>query len=151
MSTHDSKLQRFPPRGERFATTHWSVVLSAGSGRSPEAGRALASLCEDYWFPLYAFVRRAGYSVEDAQDLTQEFFTRLLAQRFLTKVDREKGKFRSFLLAALKHFLSDQWDRARAQRRGGTRTILSTASTPRPATDWNRPPSSLFAKFRRLF
>ena len=82
-------------------------------------------LCENYWFPLYAFVRRAGYSAEDAQDLTQEFFARLLAQRFLTKVDRRKGKFRSFLLAALKHFLADQWDRARAQKRGGSRTVIS--------------------------
>ena len=82
-------------------------------------------MCENYWFPLYAFVRRAGYSAEDAQDLTQEFFARLLAQRFLTKADRRKGKFRSFLLAALKHFLADQWDRAHAQKRGGGQTVIS--------------------------
>jgi RNA polymerase sigma factor (sigma-70 family) len=117
--------------GDRFPTTHWSMVLSAGAhgeagaGNSSEAGQALATLCEKYWFPLYAFVRRAGYSVEAAQDLTQEFFVRLLAQRLLTKADRQKGKFRSFLLAALKHFLADEWDRAHAQKRGGGRIILS--------------------------
>ena len=120
-----SKPERLPARGDRFATTHWSMVVSAGVGRSPEAGRALATLCENYWFPLYAFVRRAGYSAEDAQDLTQEFFARLLAQRFLAKADRQKGKFRSFLLAALKHFLADQWDRAHAQKRGGGQTVIS--------------------------
>ena len=114
-----------PARGDRFATTHWSMVVSAGCSPSPEAGRALATLCENYWFPLYAFVRRAGHSAEDARDLTQEFFARLLAQRFLTKVDRRKGKFRSFLLAALKHFLADEWDHAHAQKRGGTQTVIS--------------------------
>ncbi len=101
------------------------MIVSAGRSHSPEAGRALAVLCENYWFPLYAFVRRAGYSPEDAQDLTQEFFARLLAQRFLTKVDRQKGRFRSFLLAAMKHFLADQWDRAHAQKRGGHQTVIS--------------------------
>jgi RNA polymerase sigma-70 factor (ECF subfamily) len=125
MAAHDSNLERLPARGDRFATTHWSMVVSAGGGRSPEASRALATLCENYWFPLYAFVRRAGYRAEDAQDLTQEFFARFLAQRVLTKVDRRKGKFRSFLLAALKHFLADQWDRAHAQKRGGSRAVIS--------------------------
>ncbi len=125
MAAHDSKLERLPARRDQFATTHWSMVVSAGHSRSPEASRALAILCENYWFPLYAFVRRAGYSAEDAQDLTQEFFARLLVQRFLTKVDRQKGKFRSFLLAALKHFLADEWDRAHAQKRGGSKTVIS--------------------------
>jgi RNA polymerase sigma factor (sigma-70 family) len=125
MAAHDSKLERLPARGDRFATTHWSMVLSAGRSHSPEASRALATLCENYWFPLYAFVRRAGYSAEDAQDLTQEFFARLLAQHFFASADRQKGKFRSFLLAALKHFLADQWDRAHAQKRGGTQTVIS--------------------------
>jgi RNA polymerase sigma-70 factor (ECF subfamily) len=97
----------------------------AGIGHSPEASRALATLCENYWFPLYAFVRRAGYTTEDAQDLTQEFFARLLTKGFLAKVDRQKGKFRSFLLATLKHFLADQWDRAHAQKRGGSQTVIS--------------------------
>ena len=125
MAAHDSKSDRLSARGDRFATTHWSMVVSAGGSRSPEASRALATLCEDYWFPLYAFVRRAGYTVDDAQDLTQEFFVRLLAQRFFAKADRQKGKFRSFLLAAMKHFLADQWDRKHAQKRGGTQTVIS--------------------------
>ena len=105
MAAHEDKPERLPARGDRFATTHWSMVVSAGGSRSPEASRALATLCENYWFPLYAFVRRAGYSAEDAQDLTQEFFARLLAQRFFTKVDRQKGKFRSFLLGGTEAFL----------------------------------------------
>jgi RNA polymerase sigma-70 factor (ECF subfamily) len=94
MAARENKPERLPARGDRFATTHWSIVVSAGGGRSPEAGRALAALCENYWFPLYAFVRRAGYTAEDAQDLTQEFFARLLAQSFFAKADRQKGKFR---------------------------------------------------------
>ncbi len=132
MAAHDSKIERMPARGERFATTHWSIVVSAGGQhgveRSPETARALATLCENYWFPLYAFVRRAGYSAEDAQDLTQEFFTHLLGQHFLANADRQKGKFRSFLLGAMKHFLSDEWDRAHAQKRGGSRTVISLDS-----------------------
>ena len=122
MTAHDSKSDGLPARGDRFATTHWSIVVSAGGSRSPEASRALATLCEDYWFPLYAFVRRAGYTTDDAQDLTQEFFVLLLAQRFFARADRQKGKFRSFLLAAMKHFLADEWDREHAQKRGGTQT-----------------------------
>ncbi len=149
MATHDSKLERLPARRDRFATTHWSVVASAASVGSPQAGPALASLCEDYWFPLYAFVRRAGYSAEDAQDLTQEFFTRLLDLRFFAKVDREKGKFRSFLLAALKHFLADQRDRAHARRRGGTQTILSFDSLGAEARYRLEPASELTPE--RLF
>ena len=125
MAANDSKLERLPTRKDRFATTHWSIVVSAGDSQSPEARLALATLCENYWFPLYAFVRRAGCSAEDAQDLTQEFFARLLAQRLLTRVDRQRGKFRSFLLAALKHFLADQWDHAHAQKRGGGQTVIS--------------------------
>jgi RNA polymerase sigma factor (sigma-70 family) len=113
------------PGKARFATTHWSLVQSAGGARSSEAARALAALCESYWFPLYAFVRRAGHSVEDAQDMTQEFFARLLAQRFLAKADRRKGHFRTFLLSAMKHFMADEYDRARAQKRGGGRSLLS--------------------------
>lgn len=125
MVVHDSKLERLPARADRFATTHWSIVVSAGGVCSPEAGRSLAILCENYWFPLYVFVRRAGHSAEDAQDLTQEFFACLMTQRLLTKVDRQKGKFRSFLLAAMKHFLADEWDRAHAQKRGGLQTVIS--------------------------
>src|SRR5512135_2253240 len=107
-----------------FATTHWSVVLAAADERTPEAAAALERLCRTYWYPLYAYVRRAGYSPADAQDLTQEFFGRLLARRSLTRVAPEKGKFRSFLLGALRHFLSDERDRASAVKRGGGKEVL---------------------------
>jgi RNA polymerase sigma factor (sigma-70 family) len=125
MAANKDRAEPLPRRGDRFATTHWSMVLSAGRDSSPQAGQALATLCENYWFPLYAFVRRAGHTVEDAQDLTQEFFARLLARDLLIRADRRKGKFRTFLLAALKHFLADQWDRARAQKRGGGKAVIS--------------------------
>jgi RNA polymerase sigma factor (sigma-70 family) len=152
MVAHYSKIERLPVcHGDRFATTHWSIVVSAGGIRSPEANRSLAILCENYWFPLYAFVRRAGHSAEDAEDLTQEFFARLLGQRFLTKVDPQIGKFRSFLLAALKHFMADQWDRTHAQKRGGGQTAISfdgldaeTRYRLEPATDLT--PEKMFEK-----
>jgi RNA polymerase sigma-70 factor (ECF subfamily) len=101
------------------------VVLTAGHGSSPQAGRALEELCRAYWYPLYAYVRRRGHSPHEAEDLTQEFFARLLAKNYLAAVDREKGKFRSFLLASLKHFLANEWDRARAAKRGGGQPHLS--------------------------
>ncbi len=125
MAARDSKLERLPARGDRFATTHWSMVVSAGGSDSSEARRALAMLCENYWFPLYAFVRRAGYSAEDAQDLTQEFFVRLLAKNYLADADRQRGKFRSYLLGAMKHFLAKERRRQGALKRGGTRPMLS--------------------------
>ncbi len=104
-------------------------MVRASQSPSPEAQRSLASLCEDYWFPLYAFVRRAGHSAEDAQDMTQEFFCRLLSSnRFFEGADRTKGKFRSFLLGALRHFLADQRDRNRAQKRGGDCLTISIDS-----------------------
>ena len=112
-----------PPR--HFLTTHWSVVVAAKQKPSTEADAALERLCKTYWWPLYAFVRRRGYPEHDAQDLTQEFFTRLLAKDFLRDVDRSKGKFRSFLLAAMEHFLAKEWRRANAQKRGGGCNIVS--------------------------
>jgi RNA polymerase sigma-70 factor (ECF subfamily) len=108
-----------------FATTHWSVVLAAGQQESVHAAEALESLCRTYWYPLYAYIRRAGHSPDDAQDLTQEFFARLLGRNFLAGVAPQKGKFRSFLLVALRHFLSDQRDRASAVKRGGGKAVLS--------------------------
>jgi RNA polymerase sigma factor (sigma-70 family) len=108
-----------------FAATRWTVVLTAGHGLSPQAGRALEELCRTYWYPLYAYVRRRGHNPQEAEDLTQEFFARLLARNYLAGVDREKGKFRSFLLASLKHFLANEWDRAQAQKRGGGQPHLS--------------------------
>ena len=93
-----------PPssRGGRFTTTHWSLVLAAAGGKDARGGEALDRLCQVYWYPLYAFVRRQGHAPHDAQDLTQEFFLRLLDKDFLADIDRSKGRFRSFLLAALK-------------------------------------------------
>lgn len=108
-----------------FTTTHWSVVLSARNGKSPHSERALAALCETYWFPLYAYLRGSGYSSHDAQDLTQDFFAQLLEKDFLKDVDDRRGKFRSFLLAALKHYLGHQRERARAKKRGGGRIPFS--------------------------
>ncbi|MBI3714494.1 MAG: sigma-70 family RNA polymerase sigma factor [Betaproteobacteria bacterium] len=101
-------------------------MLSAQENCSGAADAALERLCRTYWWPLYAFVRRRGYEAHDAQDLTQEFFARLLAKDFLLSVDRNKGRFRSFLLAALEHFLAKEWRRANAQKRGGKFTFVST-------------------------
>jgi RNA polymerase sigma-70 factor (ECF subfamily) len=111
--------------GDIFATTHWTVVLAAGRQRSPQAARALEELCRTYWFPLYAYVRRRGHTKEDAEDLTQAFFARLLEKNFLAGLSSEKGKFRAFLLVSLKHFLANEWDKARTQKRGGGSVPLS--------------------------
>lgn len=112
-------------RAAAFATTHWSVVLAAGHRESPQAAEALESLCSTYWYPLYACVRRQGYGPEDAQDLTQEFFARLLAGDHLARANPHWGKFRSFLLAGLKHFLCDEWDKAHRLKRGGGQKLIS--------------------------
>ncbi|MEY2604689.1 MAG: hypothetical protein QOH31_2484 [Verrucomicrobiota bacterium] len=103
----------------RFRTTHWSVVLLSAQTQVPGSQTALADLCRLYWYPLYVFVRRRGYSAEDAQDLTQGFFLSLLERKSLRQVGPEKGKFRSFLLASLKNYLSDAFDRENSMKRGG--------------------------------
>jgi RNA polymerase sigma-70 factor (ECF subfamily) len=108
-----------------FVTTHWSVVLSARDRNSPNSDAALQTLCRTYWFPLYAFVRRLGHSPHDAQDFTQEFFARLLQKEYLNAAASEKGRFRTFLLVALKRFLANEWNRQHAQKRGGTATVVS--------------------------
>jgi RNA polymerase sigma factor (sigma-70 family) len=108
-----------------FPTTLWTVVLHAGQDDPAQARAALAQLCEGYWYPLYSFVRRRGYTPHDAQDLTQAFFAQLLEKRGLGRVDPEQGRFRTFLLASLKNFLANDWDRANALKRGGGRMILS--------------------------
>lgn len=109
-----------PARPESwFVTTRWSIVLTAGRSNTGRAQEALSRLCETYWYPLYAFVRRRGHSPEDAQDLTQEFFARLLEHNWVGDADRAKGRFRTFLLTALSRFLANEWHRARAQKRGG--------------------------------
>jgi RNA polymerase sigma-70 factor (ECF subfamily) len=108
-----------------FATTHWSVVLAAGRERSVQAQAALETLCRSYWYPLYAYIRRRGYGPADAQDLTQDFFARLLEKNYPAQADRAKGKFRSFLLLTLNHFLADEHDRNTAQKRGGGQDLIS--------------------------
>jgi RNA polymerase sigma-70 factor (ECF subfamily) len=109
---------------DRFLTTHWSVVRRAGHLASAECQAALSALCEQYWYALYAFIRRRGYDWHEAQDLTQAFFARLLEKGELRLADPERGRFRSFLLAALQHFLANEWDRRTAQKRGGGQTPL---------------------------
>jgi RNA polymerase sigma factor (sigma-70 family) len=113
------------PFASRFPTTHWSRVVAAGARALPEARDALEELCRAYWYPLYAFVRRQGHGPEDAQDLVQGFFAALLENDGLSAVDRDKGRFRSFLIAACTHYLSNQIDRRKARKRGGGRLILS--------------------------
>ena len=108
-----------------FATTHWSLVAEAGGIASPECHAALSTLCELYWYPLYAFVRRKGYQAAEAQDLTQSFFAELLEKDRLQLVDRQRGRFRSFLLASLNNFISNQRRAATAQKRGGRQDVLS--------------------------
>jgi RNA polymerase sigma factor (sigma-70 family) len=112
--------------GQRaFLTTRWTEVIQAAQTSAPGSGAALENLCGKYWYPLYAYVRREGVSPHDAQDLTQAFFARFLEKNYLAQVDRTRGKFRSFLLASLKHFLANEWDRLRAQKRGGSVQIIS--------------------------
>jgi RNA polymerase sigma-70 factor (ECF subfamily) len=108
-----------------FNTTHWSVVLAVTHSDSTRAREALAKLCQTYWYPLYAYVRRRGYSAPDAQDLTQAFFEQLLERRSLAGATPGLGKFRSFLLTAMKHFLASQWKHGMAQKRGGGAPMLS--------------------------
>lgn len=107
-----------------FMTTRWSVVLAARGGTAVDSRAALEALCRAYWYPLYAFVRRQGHSPHDAEDLTQEFFARLLEKDYLKVVEREKGKFRTFLLVAIRRFLANEWDRSRAAKRGGGQVMV---------------------------
>jgi RNA polymerase sigma factor (sigma-70 family) len=124
MATPDAAPRNAQGSAAWFTTTHWTVVLQA---REPDPARsrdALEKLCRTYWPPLYAYIRRQGYRPEDAQDLTQEFFSRLLQKEWLDRLHHQRGKFRSFLLTFLKHFLSDERDRAHAQKRGGGQQAL---------------------------
>ena len=106
-------------RPRMFPATQWTAVLAAGGRPSPESAAALERLCSSYWYPLYAFVRRSGHSPPDAEDLTQEFFARLLEHNWIAHADRHKGRFRSFLLMAMKRFLAKEWDKVRTLKRGG--------------------------------
>src|SRR5437899_11945188 len=120
MAGHDR-----PPAAARFATTRWTLVLAAGRDRGARSTQALASLCETYWPPVYSFIRRQGYAADEAKDLTQEFFARVLEKNYFHDADPNRGKFRSFLAAAVRHFLSNERDRARALKRGGPQPALS--------------------------
>lgn len=118
-------------RGPRdFRTTHWSVVLAAKRSDSPERMAALTALCQGYWYPLYAFVRRQGRDRQEAEDLTQEFFAQLLEKNSLAAVQPELGRFRSFLLASLKNFVANDWRRTHTARRGGEYPIISWDDQP---------------------
>jgi RNA polymerase sigma-70 factor (ECF subfamily) len=112
------------PLPQCFATTRWSVVMTARDRNSPESQEALQTLCLAYWSPLYAFIRRLGNSPHDAQDFTQEFFARLLEKNWLDAVERERGRFRTFLIMALKRFLANEWDKRVAEKRGGGHTVV---------------------------
>lgn len=115
------------PDGDRarFATTRWTVVLAAGRGADAGAADALATMCQTYWYPVYAFVRRRGHNPEDAQDLTQAFFARLLEKDAVRAADPGRGRFRSFLLSSVQNFLANERDEAAAQKRGGGRPAIS--------------------------
>ncbi len=123
MST-DKKTTITIQRGDIFATTRWTVVIAAGGPGSPAAAAALEELCQTYWYPLYAYVRRHGHAPEDAEDLTQAFFARFLEKNYLAGLHSNQGRFRAFLLAALKNFLANEWDRANRQKRGGGAALL---------------------------
>ena len=115
------------PSEAQFLTTHWSLVLKAGQSDSTQATQALEELCRAYWYPLYAYIRRKGHTPHDTQDITQEFFARLLQRRYLRLADPHRGRFRSFLLTSLKHFLINEWEKANREKRGGGLTNISLA------------------------
>ncbi len=119
----NSRARRSPDAS--FCTTHWSVVLAARDRDSSRAEQALADLCQTYWYPLYAYIRRRGNGPCEAEDLTQGFFERLLEKHYLGDIQPGVGRFRSFLLTALNHFLANEWDRGQTRKRGGGRVIFS--------------------------
>lgn len=112
-----------PPQGA-FVTTHWSVVVEAGAQDTQRSRSALEKLCRTYWPPLFAYVRRRGYGVEDSQDLTQAFFEKLLERGWIASAEKDKGRFRTFLLTAMERFLANEWDKARALKRGGGQVLV---------------------------
>ena len=125
-----------------FATTHWSDILAAADASSPKTRTALEALCRSYWYPLYAHVRRRGHNHHTAEDLTQEFFARLLDKQWLNSVSPEKGRFRTFLLAALDHFLANDWRRGQALKRGGGQVIVALEKTHSGEERFAREPAS---------
>ena len=125
MSAARGNSSEFAPVGAQFTTTHWSVVVAAGDAALPEAVEALEILCRAYWYPLYAYVRRRGHSPEDAQDLTQDFFQRLLASDWIARADQAKGRFRTFLLCGLKNFLANEWQKSGRLKRGAGKIFVA--------------------------
>ncbi len=129
--------------GDIFATTHWTVVLAAGRRHTPQSDHALEELCRTYWFPLYAYVRRRGHNKQDAEDSVQAFFARFLAKNYLAGLSAERGRFRAFLLASLKHFLINEWKKSQRLKRGGGEKNLSldwqTADTKFQVAATNEP------------
>jgi RNA polymerase sigma-70 factor (ECF subfamily) len=123
MPERNQESERHGPR--IFATTHWSVVLAAGEGASDLSRGALETLCRAYWYPIYVYVRRKGHGPDEAEDLTQDFFAQLIAKERLRLADRQKGRFRTFLLAMLDYFLAREWSRAHRQKRGGQFAFVS--------------------------
>jgi len=123
--TSDYTTPAVPARHDTFATTHWTAVIAAGRRSTPQSEKALAELCGNYWYPLYAYVRRRGNTREDAEDLTQSFFAKFLERNYLDGLSAEKGRFRAFLLASLKNFLANEWHKSRRQKRGGSSPVLS--------------------------
>ena len=135
----------------RFQTTSWSLVLAAAGNPTTDSSRALAALCQIYWNPVYAFIRRSGHDSDQSQDLTQGFFALLLEKQYLRDADRERGRFRSFLLTAVKHFLANEWDRSHALKRGGGQVpvsidALAAEAWYEPATVEETTPESLFER-----
>lgn len=114
-----------PCKSTEFTATHWSLVLEAACSGSPDSHAALGQLCQAYWYPLYLFVRRSGHNAEEAQDLIQEFFAKLIEKNYLAAANPEKGRFRTFLLVCLKRFLCDEWDRSQRQKRGAGVSLVS--------------------------
>ena len=141
MAFPENEMRPGQPGGHEFRTTHWTVVLAAGQSRSAQSAAALEVLARTYWYPLYAYVRRRGHDEHDAKDLTQEFFARLFARNDLSRLDRERGKFRAFLLASMNHFLAKDWRDDNTLNRGGGQTVLSLDAAAEgwylqePATD----------------
>lgn len=139
-----------PASSGAFPRTHWSIVVAAGQATDTKSREALSRLCETYWTPLYGYVRRRGHGVEDAHDLTQEFFLRLLEGNWIARADKSKGRFRSFIFTVLKRFLADEWDKERTQKRGGNVHLESlsqlaeaaytppTAATTSPELEFER-------------
>jgi RNA polymerase sigma factor (sigma-70 family) len=125
MSLTEPDSRTAPHSAREFITTHWSIILRAGGAASKDADAALEDLCRAYWYPLYAYVRRQGHSVDDAQDLTQNFFARFLDRKSLRLADPHRGRFRTFLLTSLKNFLINEWRKSNREKRGGGRQIIS--------------------------